>query len=52
MERRVQLPAWSDRWMMGDRFGVLVKVVKGVAHVKLDISGRIVRFMIDDLQVV
>jgi hypothetical protein len=23
---RVQIPAYTDRWMMGDRFGTVVKV--------------------------
>lgn len=59
---RVQIPAWSDQWMQGDRFGELVKVTKykprakrgkedpwrEIAHVKLDISGRTVRFNIED----
>ncbi len=26
---RVQIPAYEDRWMMGDRYGDVVKVVKG-----------------------
>jgi len=25
---RVQIPAYTDRWMMGDRFGTLVKVTR------------------------
>lgn len=25
---RVQIPAYTDRWMMGDRFGELVKTTK------------------------
>ena len=28
MNTRVQIPAYTDRWMMGDRFGDLVKVTK------------------------
>lgn len=55
--RRVQIPAYSDRWMMGDRFGEIVKVTRrkglggflvDVAHVKLDISGKVCRFPLDD----
>jgi len=61
---RVQIPAYTDRWMMGDRFGEVVKVSKArknrqvagdtgyrqreVAHVKLDISGKTLRFLLDD----
>jgi hypothetical protein len=26
---RVQIPAYTDRWMMGDRYGEVVKIVKG-----------------------
>jgi hypothetical protein len=25
---RVQIPAYTDRWMMGDRFGEIVKITK------------------------
>jgi hypothetical protein len=25
---RVQIPAYTDRWMMGDRYGEIVKVVR------------------------
>ena len=53
---RVQIPAYTDRWMMGDRYGVVVKVIKGrkgmerkeVAHVKLDKSGKTIRFIYAD----
>ena len=65
---RVQIPAYTDRWMMGDRYGEVVKVTKvrkgfrsgasvsadhkgtyvEVAHVKLDKSGKTVRFAYAD----
>jgi hypothetical protein len=56
---RVQIPAYTDRWMMGDRFGEVVKVTKrhktlemtdlvDIAHVKLDKSGKTVRVLLDD----
>ena len=72
---RVQIPAYTDRWMMGDRFGVIVKVtnrlvaastngvraalltsarhrdVVEIAHVKLDKSGKTVRVVLADCQV-
>lgn len=25
---RVQIPAYTDRWMMGDRYGEIVKITK------------------------
>jgi hypothetical protein len=28
MNDRVQIPAYTDRWMMGDRFGEIVKITK------------------------
>jgi len=62
MTRRVQIPAYTDRWMMGDRYGEVVKVTKSkkrafvpggynvseIAHVKLDKSGKTVRVLLDD----
>ena len=49
LENRVQIPAYTDRWMMGDRFGDLLSVNrKGIARVKLDISGKVCRFLFDD----
>jgi myo-inositol-hexaphosphate 3-phosphohydrolase len=72
---RVQIPAYTDRWMMGDRYGDVVKVTKkksiwrfgvtpsskalttsdqvqDIAHVKLDISGKTLKFLLDDCTVV
>jgi hypothetical protein len=59
---RVQIPAYTDRWMMGDRYGEVVKVTKvkarpgngmtEVAHVLLDKSGKTVRVILDDCTVV
>lgn len=54
--QRVQIPAYSDRWMMGDRYGEIVKITRRkilggflteVAHVRLDISKKVVRFDLD-----
>jgi len=28
MTERVQIPAYTDRWMMGDRFGEVLKITK------------------------
>jgi hypothetical protein len=62
---RVQIPAYTDRWMMGDRYGDVVKVSRKtgrshpavkpgdeIAHVKLDKSGKMVRVILDDCTVV
>ena len=58
MTNRVQIPAYTDRWMMGDRYGDVVKTswrrIKGaltateIAHVKLDKSGKVARFILED----
>ena len=59
MNKRVQIPAYTVQWMMGDRYGEVVKVRKGridsdefrsseIAYVKLDKSGKTVRFILDD----
>jgi len=57
---RVQIPCYTDRWMRGDRYGEVVKVVnktvrhdradrvRDVAHVKLDKSGKTIRVLLDD----
>jgi hypothetical protein len=51
---RVQIPAYHDMWMRGDRYGNVVKITKGsvsmgeslkadIAHVLLDQSNKVVR---------
>lgn len=61
MTERVQIPTYTDRWMMGDRYGEVVKVTKSgrlinsdarveIAHVKLDKSGKTLRFVYSDCQ--
>lgn len=56
MKTRVQIPAYTDRWMMGDRFGELVKTTRyrgiDVAHVKLDISQKTIKVKLDDVTIV
>ncbi len=70
---RVQIPAYTDHWMKGDRFGEIVKFTKSrkptsvraglltryqneqphtIAHVKLDKSGKTVRVMLNDCEIV
>lgn len=50
---RLQIPAYTDQWMQGDRFGELIKISKSkfgdeIARVKLDISGKIAYFLMKD----
>jgi hypothetical protein len=54
---RVQIPAYTDRWMMGDRYGQIVSVKERkmldprsscIARVKLDKSGKTVSVFLDD----
>jgi hypothetical protein len=63
MGQRVQIPAYTDRWMMGDRYGEVVKITKSkrgqlddqareIAHVKMDISGKTIKVLLDDCRVV
>jgi len=58
---RVQIPAYTDRWMMGDRYGEVVKVTEHqhqdgweyeIARVKLDKSGKTVKVILADCEVV
>ena len=58
MTERTQIPAYTDRWMMGDRYGDLIRVSTShtsdrfqIAHIKLDISGKTVRVILDDCTV-
>jgi D-lyxose ketol-isomerase len=47
--QRVQLHPGTDRWMMADKYGVVVEIVSSkVIRVKLDRSGRTLRFRPDD----
>lgn len=38
---RVELSPATDAWMMGDRFGVVVRVGRRLVHVKMDRSRRV-----------
>jgi hypothetical protein len=46
---RVQLHPGTDRWMMGDRYGEVVKVTREYVHVKLDKSGKTMKFSENNL---
>ena len=41
--RRVELHPATDAWMMGDRYGTIVKVNKFNVSIKMDKSGRILK---------
>lgn len=57
-KERLQVPAYTDAWMMGDRYGELVKVTTRkaregmeayeVAHVLMDKSRKVKRFLLND----
>jgi hypothetical protein len=61
---RVQIPAYSDHWMRGDRYGEVTGTVKRWVYkpigtvavqmyrIKLDKSGKTVRFPVDDCEVI
>jgi hypothetical protein len=55
---RVQIPAYTDRWMQGDRYAEVLKCCRPTKSgqtvwlVKLDLSGRTMRVLADDCQVV
>jgi hypothetical protein len=40
---RVELHPATDAWMMGDRYGAVVKIGRKYLHVKMDCSGKIRR---------
>jgi hypothetical protein len=41
---RVQAHPATDAWMMGNRYGEIVKVGSKLVHVKMDKSGKVLRF--------
>jgi hypothetical protein len=47
---RIHVPAYTDAWMKGDRYGDLVRLARsrahegGIAVVRLDKSGKTLRF--------
>jgi len=53
---RVQIPAYTDRWMRGDRYGEVIKITERkkdggvikIARVKLDKSGKTIPVLLDD----
>lgn len=61
MAQRVEIPAYTDRWMMGDRCGEVVGAFvleegehegAEVFRVRLDKSGKVVRVLADDCRII
>jgi RNase P/RNase MRP subunit p29 len=54
--KRVQVPAYTDTWMKGDRYGKVVNVTMHrenntpYAHVMMDKSNRTIKFVADDCE--
>jgi len=46
---RVELAPHLDRWMMGDRFGEIVKIGRRYLHVKLDVSGKVLNVVPENI---
>ena len=62
MNTRVQIPAYTDHWMRGDRFGEIIRTFRRrhplypqarieVAVVRLDKSGKTAKVVLDDCTV-
>lgn len=41
---RVEVHPGTDAWMQGDRYGEIVKLGTKYAHIRMDRSGRLLRF--------
>jgi hypothetical protein len=46
---RVQAHPATDAWMMGDRFGEIVVIGSKLVHVRMDRSGRLLKFRPENL---
>lgn len=47
---RVELAPHLDRWMMGDRFGEIVKIGRRYLQVKLDVSGKVINVVPENIR--
>lgn len=43
--QRVESHPATDAWIFGDRYGEVVKVGRNLVHVKMDRSGRTLKFL-------
>jgi hypothetical protein len=57
---RVEIPPYTDRWMMGDRCGEVIRTynleangrIYAMCRVKLDISGKLTSVIEDDCRII
>lgn len=49
---RVELNPATDAWMMGDRYGTIIKAGRKYAHVRMDKSKRVLRVTPDLLSII
>jgi ribosomal protein L21E len=49
--KRFELSPSTDQWMMGDRYGEVVKVNEktGLVHMRMDRSGKVIRCLPEHL---
>lgn len=52
MGQRVELSPTTDAWMMGDRYGEVIKIGRKYVHVKMDRSGKVRKLSADLLTVI
>lgn len=53
--KRVQIPAYRDEWMRGDRYGDVEGIVRqnrGLIWVRLDKSGKRIKVPASDVEVI
>lgn len=50
--QRAEAHPATDAWMMGDRFGLVVKIGRTSVHVKMDRSGKVRRFHPSNLLII
>lgn len=48
--QRVELPAWRDEWMQGDRTGTIIGGRGWRLKIRLDRSGRVVHEHVDNVK--
>lgn len=46
---RVEVPAHTDSWMSGDRYGSVITIGRKWVHVRMERSGRARAFPVGDL---
>lgn len=50
--QRVEIHPATDAWMMGDRYGEVIKIRGDLAWVKMDRSGKVRKFAVETLTVI